>query len=486
MKVINKNIFANFVGKTWNFVSIYLFVRIYIQLLGINSYAIINFYSVILGLFTFVNAGLTLSINREMASNDSLEHKSTLLYTFQSLFFIIGAFFVFLVFFFSDFISNNFLNSSFYSRTQISYYVKIMGVGIFFQMYASLYEGGLLGLQKQVFVNIVNISWGVFRSALVIIPLYFKPSVELYFYWQILSNALLFVILRYSLWKHIRTKFVPSFSTLILKEKYQFLLGAMFIALISAVNIQIDKLITSHLLDLNSFGQYALASTMAQIPLVISTPIILAVFPIFSNLVHENNQLGLVKYFHKYSFLITSISFPVVFVIFLFSFETISIWTGNVQIAENVNYILKIMVLGGFFVCLQLVPYYIAISRGHTKTNIYIGMLVIVIEIPLLFYCINSFGLIGASLPWLLMNFISCVLMTLIIIRKFFASEYFSWLIYDILVPITVVSIIAYLIYLIPYYNHFQYTFIFKSVLIISISLTLNLWVYSYIKSEKY
>jgi peptidoglycan biosynthesis protein MviN/MurJ (putative lipid II flippase) len=137
------------------------------------------------------------------------------------------------------------------------------------------------------------------------------------------------------------------------------------------------------------------------------------------------------------------------------------------------------MVIGGFFVCLQLVPYYIAISRGHTKTNIYIGIIVILLEIPLMFFCINKFGLIGASIPWLIMNLISFISMSLIIIRKFVGSEYLSWLIYDILIPIAITILLSYLIYIIPNFSEYKYFFILKAFGIFSLSLIVNIIIYN-------
>ena len=42
MNKICSNIVANYISKVWSFISIYLFIPIYINLLGIENYGIIG------------------------------------------------------------------------------------------------------------------------------------------------------------------------------------------------------------------------------------------------------------------------------------------------------------------------------------------------------------------------------------------------------------------------------------------------------------
>lgn len=86
MNKVAKNIVANYLGKLWGFVSIFIFVRLYIDLLGVESYAIINFYTVILGLLVFADAGLTATLTRELARDINVEKKANLVYTFERIY----------------------------------------------------------------------------------------------------------------------------------------------------------------------------------------------------------------------------------------------------------------------------------------------------------------------------------------------------------------------------------------------------------------
>ena len=50
-----KNIFENYILKLLGIISLFIFVPFYIKILGVELYAVINFYSVILTIMYFQN-----------------------------------------------------------------------------------------------------------------------------------------------------------------------------------------------------------------------------------------------------------------------------------------------------------------------------------------------------------------------------------------------------------------------------------------------
>ena len=62
-----KNIVANFFGKFWGLFSNFIFIPIYIRLLGIESYSIISFGLIIAGVMSVLDSGITATLSREMA-----------------------------------------------------------------------------------------------------------------------------------------------------------------------------------------------------------------------------------------------------------------------------------------------------------------------------------------------------------------------------------------------------------------------------------
>lgn len=478
MNRVNKNIIANYAGKLWGFISIFLFVRLYIDLLGIESYAIINFYAVILGLLVFADAGLTATLTRELSRDISLLKKSSLVYTFERIYLGICLLIIVLVLVLSDTISNNFLTSEHYSSSEVSYYIKLIGVGVAFQLFSTLYDGGLQGLQYQVLTNKIKILWNLSRSGVVLVPLYFYPSLKIYFFWQIICNIGLILVFRNKLY-NLLSKEKIFFSFQILKDNYRYALGMMGIAFVSAINIQIDKIVTSKYLSMEFFGYYSIASLISQLPVLIVIPIMIAVFPVFSLHVSQNNNESTISNFHKYSFIITLITAPIVFCIAYYSVPLVTLWTGMPLVANEINYVVKVLVIGGLFLCLQLTPFYLALANGFTKINLYTGILGLILVIPLMVFSIRHYGMLGATFPWFFINFFSFFTVGIYITRKFLLGNTIKWLFFDIALPILVTIVIGGGVVFLFFSVDFYYSFILESVIIFIFSGIINMITYN-------
>ena len=62
---MKKNIIANLIGKFWSILSAFLFIPLYINFLGFESFSIISFTVIIAGFIAIVEGGLTSPLSRE-------------------------------------------------------------------------------------------------------------------------------------------------------------------------------------------------------------------------------------------------------------------------------------------------------------------------------------------------------------------------------------------------------------------------------------
>ena len=366
----------------------------------------------------------------------------------------------------------------------MAYYLRLIGVGIALQLFSTLYEGGLNGLQQQVLTNKIKIIWSFFRSGVVLLPIYFFPKLEIYFWWQIICNIFLLYVFREALCSLLPNK-DPIFSIELVRSTGKYALGMMGIAFISAINIQIDKLVTSKYLTLEQFGYYSVASIIAQLPTILVMPIIVAIFPLLSQLVSQKDIGSIVTTFHKYSFFITMITAPIAICIGLYSVPLVTLWTGKPEIAQSVEYVVRMLVIGGFFLCMQFTAFYLALANGYTKINLYTGIVGLIIVVPLIIYSIKNYGMIGATFPWVLINIATFFCVGIYIVHKFLPMQLRNWLVWDVIIPIivtlTVVSIVEVLFNSIDSY----YLFILKSIIIGITSFVLNLFLYRFVFFKK-
>ncbi|MDR1582693.1 MAG: oligosaccharide flippase family protein [Prevotellaceae bacterium] len=449
MSTIKKNIIANYIGRIWGFISIFIFVPFYLKILGVESYAVIQFHAVLLGIMAFADAGLTATLSREFARADKNDnYKANLLRTFEYCYLAILIFVATVIVGFSSVIAEKWLNIEHIQASDIALYIKLIGISIALQMMTTLYQGGLIGLQKQVLANTLSIGWNVCRSGLILIPLYFFPSLHLFFIWQVVLNALYLLTLKKTVSGSLKPVYKPMFHKKLLSGVWRFALGMMGMSLLSSILIQSDKLIVSNILSLTEFGYYSLASAMGQMPMMLTTPIGIAVYPKLTQLVSGNKTSEEKRYFGMYSFITVSIGVTLMLVLFCYAQDYLFIWTRKHEIASAAYRTVRVLCIGTFFQITQLVPYYIGVAHGHTRTNVIIGICSVIFIIPALIFSAEKWGLIGAAFPWLIMSIVTFFALSAIVLKKFLPHIFMAWFGKNILLPVLVAFAVFVPIYL--------------------------------------
>ena len=145
-----------------------------------------------------------------------------------------------------------------------------MGVALALGFPTSLYQGGLMGLQRQAQVNIIIIVTGTIRAAGAILLLWLvSADIRMFFVWQIVvsavSTAASAVVLHASLPACARH---PMFRLSVLKEVWKYAAAVSANGVVGVVLTQLDKVILSKLLTLEMFGYYTIACTVASAGMV--------------------------------------------------------------------------------------------------------------------------------------------------------------------------------------------------------------------------
>lgn len=473
-----KNVIANFVGRIWSFFSIFLFVPFYLKFLGNEAYGMVGFYSVILGLLIFADAGLTATLNREFARTDrNTQYKNNLLVTIEIIYIIICILIILGLWFLASIISTKWLNIEGITTVNAIKYIRMIGVSVALQMMSSMYQGGLMGLQKQVLANSLQISYSFVRSGLILIPLFFFPVLDTFFIWQICATILYLFVLRFLLKKQIGYSEKTKISINILHGVWRYALGMMIMSILSSVLMQTDKLVTSKFLSLTEFGYYTLGSSLAQVPIIAVTPIGLALLPKFTELISNGKKTELNLLFRRGSFIIATISTIISLILIVYMPNILFLWTGNKQLTEVITLVARILCLGSLFQALQLLPYFLGIANGHTSTNIKLGVLSIAFLIPSLIFLVKDYGIVGAGVPWLIMSFITFILLGTIITYKFNVSTA-KWIFNDTLVPVIFIFVIVFLISRLIFSEPVDNIFVLYSLVIGLVSLFGSLALY--------
>lgn len=437
---VNKNILVNFIGKFWSLLSNFLFIPLYIHYLGFESYSVISFTLIVASMFAILDSGLTSTLSREFARGDiSVDNKEKKFIAIESLFSLISLFAILISYFSSDYIAKNWVNSETYSVTQIAFLLKIVSIEVGFNLLFRFYLGGLLGLDRQVLSNIIQIGWGVFRNGLVLFVIMYEPTLKTFFFWQAGITMLSMYIARKKLFQKLNLsfKFRFSFDIDIYKDIWKFSLGMFFISIVAAINTQTDKIVISKILSVENLGYYTISVSLSLGLLVLISPIATALLPKFTTLysTRQNEDASLI--FMKYYQVLAIFVFSCMSIMIFMPDTIIWLWTGDKDIAFKSQVFLPVTAFGYGMLALQVLLFNIAIANGYTKLNSILGFISLIITIPGYWYAVKYFGAIGVAWLFALTQFLITIIYVFVINKKFLINiSYWDIYLKKLLLPL--------------------------------------------------
>lgn len=208
---------------------------------------------------------------------------------------------------------------------------------------------------------------------------------------RVISLVIAFVIVRKEV---IEARLFFHFSTF---RRLIFFGGWITVSnIISPVMVYFDRFVISSILGAKVVGFYTAPSEAVSRLGLLPGALSRAVFPRLSNIKdHEdfNTQL-------KFSFkLMIAGCLPVVVLGILFSNKILYLWMGK-EYADNSSVILCILLVGFFFNSLAQIPFTAIQSVGKAKITALLHCLEIIPYLCLLYFLVNSHGLIGAAYAW--------------------------------------------------------------------------------------
>ncbi len=461
---MTKNIIANIIGKFWSILSNYLFIPLYISLLGIENYAVISFSFILIGIMGLLDAGLTATLSREFAKkeeNKSGAHKLHILNTLESCYWIVVLLIILIVLGSSGIIAEKWLTLKSLDGDYVATALKMFGVAMALQLLANFYAGGLIGLERQVKANIFQIVWGVFRNGLVLVVIFFKPSLIYFFAWQAAVTLIYVVILRYVLINSIkRDQAIESdhfvFDKKILRTVGKFVGGMLLISIVAAINTQLDKIAISKMLPINELAYYNLGTALTQGIIVLITPISIALLPRFTSLYSLKKGDEASKLFFTTIMFVSILIFSIAAIIMFNANELILVWTGNSELALASSKYVFYLAFGTAMLAIQYIPFNIAIANGYTRINNVLGITSLFFSIPGYWLSVYYFGPQGAAITWCLIQTITTPVYLYYINKRFITyGNYSSLLFKQIIKPAAAALLIAFLFNLIcPHINN--------------------------------
>jgi O-antigen/teichoic acid export membrane protein len=449
MNLIKKNIAANFAGSIWQSLMALIFIPLYIKFMGIESWGLIGIFATLQGILGLLDMGLSSTLNREMSRLSVLPGKEqemrNLVRTLEVLYWSVAVFVGITVVSLSPFITHHWVKTSQLSPKTIEQALLIMGFVMALQMPIGFYSGGLMGLQKQVLLNVINISIGTLRGAGAVLILWLvSPTIQAFFLWQIVTSAINIFLLVLFLWRRLPLGDNKAvFQKQLLKGIWRFTAGMSGIAILATILTQLDKVILSKMLSLEMFGYYTLASMVAMSLVRFFTPVFYSIYPRFTQLVSIDDQDGLKQLYHKSCQFMSVLILPIAIVIALFSYEILLLWTQDPATAGKTHLLVSILICGTAINGLMGMPYALQLAFGWTKLSVFKNIIAVILLVPLIIYMTKHYGATGAASVWFVLNMGYVFFEIPIMHRRLLRKEKWRWYWQDVCYPLMACMFVA-------------------------------------------
>lgn len=416
-----------------------VFVPLYIQYLGIEAYGLVGIFAVLQAWLSLLNMGMSPTINREMARFTSgfysLNLIKDLLHSIVMFSVGLSVLAVLLIYFLSPWLANSWLHFEKIPSETVVHSISLMGVVAAVKLIEGVYQGALMGLQKQVICNVISAVMATAKGGgAVLVIAYYSPSIDSFFVWQALISLISVAIFILVTNRYIYLpNYKSTFSVQALFSIRQFAGGILLTTLLSLLLLTVDKILLSRLVSLGEFAYYTLAGTVAGVLHQMAMPITQAVSPKFAALVSAGKPEDVRTLFHRTSQLVSVVVAPVASIMIFFGWDLLYLWTGDRTLADSTSPILAIIAVANALHVFMYAPYSVQLAHGWTGLANKINAIAVLVLIPTLLLTVPQYGVFAAALVWLALTASYVFISNYFFFRRLLPTEQLNWLIDDVL-----------------------------------------------------
>ncbi len=417
----------------------------YLKYIGTEGYGLIGIFASLQVLLSFLDSGLSITLNRELASLSALPNTQSrmrnLVRTIGTVYWLIAIFAGIIAVSLSSFMAHYWVHPNELSRGTIQTSFILMSISLVFQFPFGFYSGGLMGLQRYIMLNTLRILFAILRSigALAVL-IFYEKTVTTFFGWILLVNILQAIVVRWAVWYALPTTIVkPKFEKQELKNIGRFAGGVTSITIIAALLSQVDKLILSKSFSLSEMGYYTLAQTIGgMIVVFIVPPFTQSLFPQFTQLHTAGDYNRLKDIYLLNCRRISYIIIPASVFLCSFSYRLLLLYTKNETLATDSHLLLSFFVTGFFINSTLHLPYNLALAIGFTTKIIKLYFVLLLIYIPLLYLSLLTGKIINAGIAYLVLQLTYLVLLIPLIQKKIQMVSLKEWYTEVIIKPLAI------------------------------------------------
>jgi O-antigen/teichoic acid export membrane protein len=436
-----RNLAANILGQGWIALLGIVFFPFYISRLGVESYGLIGFYTVLQSWIALLDLGMTPAAVRETArltpDPASAEAVCDLVRSLQVVTIVLAVLVVLGLWALSGPVAVHWLTPQALPRETVAHTLMIIALAAGGRFCEGIHRGVLFGMHRHLLYNSIYTTLSTVRYAGAALVVMVLPSIEAFFWWQAALSIVIVLALAWATRSVLpRLSRRPRFSLEALRRISRFSGGLSLTGLFAFLFTQIDKVMVSRFVDLESFGVYMLAVALAGMLPMLAAPIVTTFFPSLSATVAAADREQELSLFRSGTQLIAILAAPVIAVFTVMGWRVVLAWTGNPVLASSVAPVLCFIALGTFCNVVLQVPFTLQLAHGWTTLSVRINALGAILLAPAVYLGFSAYGLVGVAAAWALINAVVLILSTVAMHRRLLSGELWRFVRDALVVPL--------------------------------------------------
>lgn len=416
---------------------------VYLRYLGAEAYGLIGFYTTLLMCMQVFDMGMATTLNREIArhgtghlseGNAKLLRCVELVYAAVSIVLVLGAWVL------GAWFTNAWFTAKNIPAADITYAVYGIVLCVALRLPINVYQSALFGAQKMHLASTIGITQiiaGVIGSYILL--RFQHAGVVTFFVWQVVVALLHLVSIRSVVWRYAPELKVRTLDWGSLRDLWRYAAGAGLISIAGLVLSQVDKVVLSKTLDLEHYGYYMLASTVAASVHMLSGPFYNIFFPMASKLISSNKSEVLLQKYQLFSTSLAACVFPFALYLILFFQNLLSLWIDDQVAVVQISPIAKILIIATSLHALMFLPHALVMAMGIRKTYLAMYGLLIGLSVPITVLLSIHYGAVGGAWGQVVLFVIHVFSGAWVTHRFCFKGYAISWIFRDVGRPLCVV-----------------------------------------------
>jgi len=438
---LKRNLIANYLGQGWAALMGLAFVPLYIKYLGIETYGLIGLFAVLQAWLSLLDMGMTPTLVREMARFTGATHRNEsirdLLRSIEIMAAGVALLIVGGVSSSSYWIATEWLKVDSLPVEVVAQSFIIMGWVTALRFVEGVYRSAIVGLQRQVLLNVVNSCMATLRGlGAVGILEWVSPTIRAFFLWHGAIAIATMVILGVATYASIpKGSRGGRFSAEAIQGVWRYAAGILSTTILAAILTQTDKIILSSMLDIKSWAYYSFATMIAGSLSLFSSPIHQAWTPRLNEMLAVKNKKQFIYFFHLGTQISTVLIGGISLFLIFYSKLILLVWTNDNELSDSVYYLVQILVLGKMINSFMLIPYEAQLAYGWTSLGVKSNLIAVIMLVPVMLIIVPQYYSVGAAWIWVVLNVLYFIVTISVMFSKILKKEKWDWYLFDVTLP---------------------------------------------------